>query len=68
MLINSSSDNSLRSFLAIEPECLSSTGVSRHLARVLSQKICAVTFPFFAALNKNPATCALALLSAKEGA
>jgi hypothetical protein len=43
MLINSSSDNSLRSFLAIAPECLSPTGVSRHRARVLSEKICAMT-------------------------
>jgi hypothetical protein len=42
---SSSSDNSLGSFLAIEPECLSSSGVSRRRARVFSQKICAVTLP-----------------------
>ena len=29
-------------------------GVSRHLARVFSQKICAVTLPFLAELNRSP--------------
>ena len=42
------------------------TGVSRHFARVLSQKICAVTLPFLAALNRKPATWALALVSPRS--
>src|SRR5947207_11676240 len=61
MSSSSASGSSLRSFFAIEPECFSSTGDSRHFARVLSQKICAVTLPFLAALNRKPATCAFGL-------
>ena len=55
--------NSDTSRVAIEPECRSSTGVSRHRARVFSQKICAVTLPLRAELNRKPATWALALVS-----
>jgi hypothetical protein len=39
------------SFLPIDPECFSSVGVSRRRARVLSQKICAVTLPLRAELQ-----------------
>src|SRR3954451_18534064 len=49
--IVSASEYSKRSFLPIEPKCFSSTGGSRHFARVLSQNICAFTLPFFSELK-----------------
>src|SRR4051812_44509909 len=52
--INSSSVYSHISFLPIEPEWRSSVGASRQRARVLSQKICAVTLPPRAELKRKP--------------
>ena len=53
IVISSESEYSHKSFLATKPECLSSTGVSRHWARVFSQKIWAVTLPFLADVEQE---------------